>query len=332
MDSFVQGDFKVIELNNSNSCHTKSKEFIEGIEEHNSLAVKLGDQVFWVAKTIKRQSIGVVRGIPENESIDDLTWYWKEMGIEVNEVRKLTPNVISISFPGPLPNSIQLPFWDRPMNVEEYIPGDRRCINCLQFGHNSKNCRSQMRCAKCGGEGHKAPECTNETPVCPHCKGDHGPTARECEINKNKKKQKNDKIKAKRNEAVFVEKQAFVSIFGDEFPPLSGENRDIHGVDTQTQTQTMQNIEEKNIQNVLSHIDKKLNAFEEKINNMFDRVFGFLGDRPELPMQPNPLNNVEEVLTSKISKLLEEKFEKLINSTMVNLTSRQSPKVQSKKR
>ena len=62
-----------IELNNSNSCHTKSKEFIEGIEEHNSLAVKLGDQVFWVAKTIKRQSIGVVRGIPENESIDDMT-------------------------------------------------------------------------------------------------------------------------------------------------------------------------------------------------------------------------------------------------------------------
>lgn len=60
--------------------------------------------------------------------------------------------------------------WVRCRIREKISP--RRCFKCLDFGHLTSNCRSQLdhsgKCLRCGGTGHKIKTC-KESPVCMLC-------------------------------------------------------------------------------------------------------------------------------------------------------------------
>ena len=59
-----------------------------------------------------------------------------------------------------------------------------QCLNCQNFGHSAKNCRSKIKCLICG-EGHSHKGCPNReekknTPKCANCKGPHVASYKEC--------------------------------------------------------------------------------------------------------------------------------------------------------
>lgn len=57
--------------------------------------------------------------------------------------------------------------------VEPFIQRVVQCFNCLRYGHVSGQCRSKVKCAKCGNE-HNTSVCSSSiSPCCIFCKGDH---------------------------------------------------------------------------------------------------------------------------------------------------------------
>ena len=57
--------------------------------------------------------------------------------------------------------------------VEPFVQRVVQCYNCLRYGHVSNQCRSKVRCNKCGNE-HKSEECNSiNPPCCIFCKGNH---------------------------------------------------------------------------------------------------------------------------------------------------------------
>ncbi|XP_065082752.1 uncharacterized protein LOC135705107 [Ochlerotatus camptorhynchus] len=51
-----------------------------------------------------------------------------------------------------------------------------RCFNCMNFGHQARNCKGPDRsdlCRKCGEKGHVAKDCTKQ-PMCMLCKKEDG--------------------------------------------------------------------------------------------------------------------------------------------------------------
>ena len=70
----------------------------------------------------------------------------------------ILPAVVNIGY---------LRFRPRP-----FVPPPRRCFNCCRYGHQAKQCRSAIRCTKCGGR-HKYEECLTNNPKCVNCGGMH---------------------------------------------------------------------------------------------------------------------------------------------------------------
>ena len=79
---------------------------------------------------------------------------------------------IKIAFKGQrLPSSISL--CKVICDVEPFIYRVVQCYNCLRYGHVSNQCKSKIRCAKCGNE-HKTTDCSSGTPPsCIFCQGRH---------------------------------------------------------------------------------------------------------------------------------------------------------------
>lgn len=58
-------------------------------------------------------------------------------------------------------------------NVEPYVQKVIQCFNCLRYGHVNSQCKSKVRCSKCGEE-HKTTDCSSTSPLsCIFCKGSH---------------------------------------------------------------------------------------------------------------------------------------------------------------
>lgn len=58
-------------------------------------------------------------------------------------------------------------------SVEPYVQRVVQCFNCLRYGHVSKQCKSKLRCNRCG-ENHKSDSCQVFKPIeCLFCKGAH---------------------------------------------------------------------------------------------------------------------------------------------------------------
>ena len=66
------------------------------------------------------------------------------------------------------------------VKVDRYIPNPLRCFKCQKFGHNSRLCRNEAVCHRCG-EKHAEENCNNAT-KCINCSGPHGASSRECPV------------------------------------------------------------------------------------------------------------------------------------------------------
>lgn len=61
-------------------------------------------------------------------------------------------------------------------DVDKYIPRVVQCLNCLRYGHISKQCKSKIRCQFCGEEHEKEVCPTQQNPQCILCGGAHPAT------------------------------------------------------------------------------------------------------------------------------------------------------------
>jgi hypothetical protein len=48
-----------------------------------------------------------------------------------------------------------------------HSPLKPRCFRCLATDHRVNNCRDPLRCARCGGNGHRSFECIHNLPPFP---------------------------------------------------------------------------------------------------------------------------------------------------------------------
>ena len=64
------------------------------------------------------------------------------------------------------------------LTFEPHVPNPRLCYNCLDFGH-VRDCKKEMKCAKCGEAGHDYNACQNH-PECVNCGQPHPATSKNC--------------------------------------------------------------------------------------------------------------------------------------------------------
>lgn len=89
-----------------------------------------------------------------------------------------------------LPNEVKIAYLN--VKVTHYIPDPARCFTCLQYGHISKNCKSEQRlCINCAKPHHTIDEekCNN-APSCIHCPNSdtkHNSISRDCPKYKDEK-------------------------------------------------------------------------------------------------------------------------------------------------
>ncbi|XP_041467700.1 uncharacterized protein LOC121418061 [Lytechinus variegatus] len=72
--------------------------------------------------------------------------------------------------------------------VKQYIPWVTRCFKCQRYGHGISQCRSKVRCVRCG-ENHTFEECKRkEDRTCVNCGGKHSAAYNGCIAAKKAKK------------------------------------------------------------------------------------------------------------------------------------------------
>lgn len=71
------------------------------------------------------------------------------------------------------------------------------CTNCYGYDHETKKCekRKMTLCANCGDEGHRQQECSNQSPKCINCGGEHRTLAAACTVRKNLIKERRKQIR-----------------------------------------------------------------------------------------------------------------------------------------
>ena len=302
-----------LEIKKSVCCLPASKSFIERLELKEEINVELGNQVFWAVNAIQRSAIGVIRGVPVNEGVEDIKWLCEREGFKVRTIRKLGPSVLSIQFEGPLPSQIWLPFsyGNQATKVEPFIPGPKHCMKCYGFGHMANTCMGPLRCAKCGGDNHLAAKCPGKTPKCPNCEGQHGPLWNECPINQEKKAIKKSIISKKKLEEKEIEREAFQGILGGG--TLGATDMDVGSMGVWGSKARKES--EVNILGKLEEIlEERLLSFERKLESMIDQIGEKIVKLFENRLKENESitdRNVNECLTRGVDAVLEGKLENM---------------------
>ena len=305
-----------LEIKTSVCCLPASKAFIERLELKEDIIVELGDQVSWDVKMIQRSAIGVIRGVPLNESVDDIKWHCEGKGIRVRAIRRLGPTVVSIQFDGSLPSHILFPFsyGNQATKVEPYSPGPKQCMKCFGFGHMAILCTGPLRCLQCGGENHIAANCQGRTPKCPNCGGQHAPLWKECPVNQEKKAQKNALIENRKKEEREIERLAFQGIFVNDFPDINSRRDNVlgqaEGGKGEKGTEPEKEIEVRILKKLEERLEERLITLEQHLDSMIDKI----GERM-LKMLESRLDENETITDSLprgIDVVIEGKLEGMI--------------------
>ena len=128
-------------------------------------------------QSLKGIAHGVDLDFSEDDLKDDLSC---ESGVKITDVKRLgNTKSIVITFGGTqLPSHVF--FGYLRYSVKLFIPNPIRCFKCQRYGHIAKNCRSVVRCGKCG-QNHDIKECSAEKQEkCCNCQGDHKASSRDC--------------------------------------------------------------------------------------------------------------------------------------------------------
>ena len=250
---------------------TKTKAIIETLKNED-IPYEMANQIKWKLSLYKkRSSIGVIKSIPKGEEAKDIKQYLEDRNLKVENVRKIGETVFSIKFLGPLPEIVQLPYYDYPIMVEKYIPRPMRCMNCLEYGHKTNTCTKPKKCMKCGGEGHSAEECNSQIePKCPNCDEQHGPGDKTCLVRLDIKNKHKHKIENQRIERENIAAQAFHSIW--DFPKLPTTKAREEIVKEKDDNLDLENLEERILKNVNETIDDKFKIIENNIAKSFQSI------------------------------------------------------------
>lgn len=135
---------------------------------------------------------GIARGIELGTTNEDIiNFSTNSLGVKILEAKRIQRRKISdqgetcfedtqsviLTFAGKIiPKYIKIELFAATVHV--YIPPVFICLNCLRYGHSSKQCRSQPRCPRCG-EGHNEDVCEQQI-KCVHCTQPHKATDRKC--------------------------------------------------------------------------------------------------------------------------------------------------------
>lgn len=138
----------------------------------------------------------VIRSLPRDTPLDDITNYLIENGFNVNNITQMTKRregeIVKLPlFLVTLPHTQESKqIYNLPdilrlrVRIESYRGrrGPTQCHRCQGFFHTQSGCRHKPRCVKCGQE-HLSYECRKprDTPAqCANCSGDHPANFRNC--------------------------------------------------------------------------------------------------------------------------------------------------------
>lgn len=322
-----QKQWATIEVKNKESTKIKTKKFLTELKSNTEKGeptyITASVAVRWRVRVLKRSAIGVVRGVPEEEDLRELEAYCRAENNGILTVKKVGKNTISLKFDGPLPETVTLPLrgWTNVYEVEPYIMGPRQCLNCFSFGHpKGVTCPNDIVCIICGEEGHKGVVCTNSSPKCPLCEGNHGPKDRECPIIIEKNREKTQKINESRSNIAKLDppKNAWVerqqrqqAEAGDQAEELKEDLGNALEIN-------IKQLEEKITNNIEAFIKKKLNGIEQSFTEKIDKR----------------LENMEQLLTTskaqtssyqELERSMTEKMDKRFHTLECLITASRAP-------
>lgn len=187
----------------------------------------------------KLRRIGIIKyvdtSLSEKELLELISPVFGEI-IEVLSVKRFTKKIdsdkylptstIMVTFRGQkLPSQVAI--CKVACAVEPYVQRVIQCFNCLRYGHVSKQCRSEIRCKKCG-DNHHSDKCQSFTPLaCIFCKGSHNAT--DHKICPEYKKQRAIKqLMATENisykDAKIVQNNSYAGVVTLPVPPINNNN------------------------------------------------------------------------------------------------------------
>ncbi|KAG8234171.1 hypothetical protein J437_LFUL007329 [Ladona fulva] len=182
--------------------------------------------IFTYRLASEKKKLFVIRGLPLNTDISDITESFTEQGVRVNRITQMKTtkptqsqikeNIKSISprfiplFMVELENELSIEDFfsikyicGLKITIEKYksTRGPPQCYRCQAFGHVEKACHMPPRCVKCG-KNHLTIDC--EMPktleaTCANCQGNHPASYRGCAAYLRMKKKIN-KLKSKSQE------------------------------------------------------------------------------------------------------------------------------------
>ncbi|CAG9857383.1 unnamed protein product [Phyllotreta striolata] len=129
----------------------------------------------------------IIRGIDLSTSMEEIKNFGKA-STKILDARRLNRRIANqqtveyvpsetelITFEGKnIPNTVSINYYESRVKV--YVGPVLQCFNCLRYGHSSKQCRSHIRCSRCGEE-HEATNCQKDI-KCIFCKLEHLATDR----------------------------------------------------------------------------------------------------------------------------------------------------------
>ena len=270
-----------VEIKDTESLREKTKKFLKKINDNaengSQTLITASMAVSWRVRVLQRSAIGVVRGVPEDEDIDELAAYCRAENNGIISVRKVGRNTISLKFEGSLPDSVSLPLrgWTNKYDVEPYITGPRQCLNCYQFHPKGLACPNASACIVCGEEGHKGRNCIIEDPICPLCGGGHGPRDRECPVVIKNNEERTKLIQESRSNLPKPEptKNVWVNRQNTEIAEQTEEIKENLGNAMEI---NIKQLEEKITKNIESFFKTKMAELEqtwsEKIDKRLDKI------------------------------------------------------------
>ena len=112
-------------------------------------------------------------------------WFEERHVVDVKRIplKQQPLELLILTFRGNfLPHKVSVGF--EKCRVRTYIPNPRRCFKCQKYGHVTRTCRGQQKCARCGDENHEHTSdspCTKE-PHCVNCGREHPSYDRSCPV------------------------------------------------------------------------------------------------------------------------------------------------------
>ena len=174
--NIVKGDNLFIEVDTKTQFNTLLNtthlgEWDVKVEELNSNIKSIGC-IYNVATEFTGQEILQALENQRVYNVDRMTTFDK------STKQRVITKTVKIHFTTPeLPNSVILGI--STFKVKQFIPKPIQCFKCQGYGHMANECKNEATCRVCG-QNHNSRDCTEKTPKCVNCQGEHRSDDKSC--------------------------------------------------------------------------------------------------------------------------------------------------------